>query len=96
MGWWNKLARDFMAKNKKQDDLSEKDKATARGEPYVKVVEVNIDPDNPGQGYFELDWNQLFIRQLLEAGYSGQSEEEIIDSWFTNLCRGIAEDVNNA
>lgn len=85
-----------MKSKQEKEALSEKDKATARGEPYVKVIEVNIDQENPGQGYFELDWNQLFIRQLLEAGYSGQNEEEIIDSWFTNLCRGIAEDVNNA
>jgi len=50
MGWWNKLAREFMKNKKEQDVLGEKEKATARGEPYVKVVEVNIDPDNPGQG----------------------------------------------
>lgn len=94
MGWWNKLTQKF--KKEEKESLTDKDKATARGEPYVKVVEVNIDPENPGQGYFELDWNQAFVKQLLEAGYSGQDEEEIIDSWFTNLCRGIAEDVNNA
>jgi len=96
MGWWNKLTQKLGINKKEQDVVTEKEKATARGEPFVKVVEVNIDPENPGQGYFELDWNQLFVKQLLEAGYSGMDEEEIIDSWFTNLCRGIAEDVNNA
>ena len=73
--------------------LQDKDKATARGEAYVRVLNVNFDPENPGDGYFELEWNQIFIKQLLEAGYSGKDEEEIIDSWFTNLCRNIAEDV---
>ena len=96
MGWWNKLTQKLKTTKKEQSILTEKEKATARGEPFVKVVEVDIDPENPGQGYFELDWNQLFVAQLLEAGYSGKDEEEIIDSWFTNLCRGIAEDVNNA
>ena len=96
MGWWNKLTQKLKTTKKEQSILTEKEKATARGEPFVKVVEVNIDPENPGQGYFELDWNQLFVAQLLEAVYSGKDEEEIIDSWFTNLCRGIAEDVNNA
>ena len=96
MGWWNKLTQKLKTTKKEQSILTEKEKATARGEPFVKVVEVNIDPENPGQGYFELDWNQLFVAQLLEAGYSVKDEEEIIDSWFTNLCRGIAEDVNNA
>lgn len=86
------LKKLFTSKDKKEI-LSEKDKATARGEPWVRVINVNFDPENPGDGYFELEWNQIFIRQLLEAGYSGQSEEEIVDSWFTNLCRNIAEEV---
>jgi hypothetical protein len=77
----------------KKDYVSEKDKATARGEAYVRVVNVNVDFENPADGYFELEWNQLFIRELLEAGYTGQSEEEIVDSWFTNLCRNIADEV---
>tara|TARA_B100000900_G_scaffold57693_1_gene43255 strand:- start:5110 stop:5391 length:282 start_codon:yes stop_codon:yes gene_type:complete len=79
----------------KKDALSNKDKATARGEPYVKVLNVNIDKNNPGDGYFELEWNQLFVKQLLEAGYSGTNEEEIVDAWFTTLCRTIAEDMEN-
>ena len=79
----------------KKDNLSKKDKATARGEPYVKVLNVNIDKNNPGDGYFELEWNQLFVKQLLEAGYSGMNEEEIVDAWFTTLCRTIAEDMEN-
>jgi hypothetical protein len=91
MGWWNKLVRD--KKKSESESLSEKDKATARGEPYVRVVNVNVDFDKPADGYFELEWNQIFIRQLLEAGYSGQSEEEIVDSWFTNLCRNIADEI---
>ena len=78
MGWWNKLTQKLKTTKKEQSILTEKEKATARGEPFVKVVEVNIDPENPGQGYFELDWNQLFVAQLLEAGYSGKDEEEII------------------
>lgn len=80
-------------KRSKKVILQDKDKATARGEAYVRVLNVNFDPENPGDGYFELEWNQIFIKQLLEAGYSGKDEEEIIDSWFTNLCRNIAEDV---
>lgn len=75
------------------ESLSSKDKATARGEPYVRVLSTNIDPDNPSDGYFELEWNEIFVRKLLDAGYSGQNEDEIVDSWFTGLCRQIAEEV---
>ena len=78
---------------KKQEQLNEKDMATARGESYVRVLNVNVDFENPADGYFELEWNQHFIRELLQAGYSGASEEEIVDAWFTNLCRNIADEV---
>lgn len=71
---------------------SEKDQATARGEPFVKVLDVNFNENNPGDGYFELEWNQIFIKRLMEAGYTGNTEEEIVDQWFTQLCRGIGED----
>lgn len=94
MGWWNKLVRDRIAAKQNAKLMSEKEKLTSKGMPFVRVVNVNLDEENPGDGYFELDWNHYFIKKLQEAGYSGSSEEEIIDSWFTNLCRGIAEDVS--
>tara|TARA_B100000768_G_scaffold181254_1_gene203543 strand:+ start:2396 stop:2659 length:264 start_codon:yes stop_codon:yes gene_type:complete len=77
----------------KKEGMSAKDKATAKGEPYVKVLEVKFDKDNPGDGYFELEWNNLFVKQLLEAGYTGDNEEEIVDLWFTTLCKQISEEV---
>ena len=87
MGWWNKLV-----KRKKAKEVSDKDKATAKGEPYVKVLEVKFDKEKPGDGYFELEWNNIFVKQLLEAGYSGADENEIVDAWFTGLCRTIADE----
>lgn len=90
---FDKIKKLFSRGSKTESELSEKDRATANNEPYVRVVTVNFDPSNPGNGYFELEWNQLFIQELLEAGYSGRTEEEIVDSWFTNLCRNIADEV---
>jgi hypothetical protein len=72
-------------------DVTTKEKATARNEPYVHVIKVNIDKNNPSDGYFELEWNQIFIRQLMDAGYSGDNEEAIIDQWFSALCSSVAE-----
>jgi len=87
MGWWNKLVRD-----KKKKGISAKDKATAMGEAYVKVLDVKFDKASPGDGFFELEWNKIFVEQLQEAGYSGADENEVVDAWFTGLCRTIAED----
>lgn len=79
---------------KTENIAKEKELATARGEPFVRVVEVQLDKTNPGDGYFELEWNNLFVRRLMEAGYSGATEEEIVDQWFTALCRNIADGDN--
>ena len=86
----NKIKQLF---TRKKAGMSDKDKATARGEAYVKVLEVNFDKENPGDGYFELEWNNIFVKQLLEAGYSGDNEEAIVDLWFTTLCKQISEDI---
>jgi hypothetical protein len=75
----------------KPNTIGEKEAASARGEPYVRVVDVNMDENNPGQGYFELDWNEEFVKKLVASGYSGGTQEEIVDAWFTALCRGVAE-----
>ena len=81
------------AKQLKDDILREKELATIENEAWVKVVTIDFaDPKNPKYGFFELDWNHLFIESLIEAGYSGSTDEEIIDQWFNDLCRGIIED----
>ena len=38
------------------------------------------------------DWNNEFIEQLLDAGYAGESNEEIVDLWFKDLARNVLED----
>ena len=55
--------------------------------PWVKVIEVHFDKDNPQRGYFELDWNDDFVGLLGEAGYAGDTPEAIVDLWFNDLCR---------
>tara|TARA_B110000114_G_C14729801_1_gene252750 strand:+ start:116 stop:391 length:276 start_codon:yes stop_codon:yes gene_type:complete len=85
-----KYLKEFFSSSSSDSGVTTKEKATARNEPYVNVVKVNIDKDNPSDGYFELEWNQVFIRQLMDAGYSGENEEAIIDQWFTALCSSVA------
>ena len=45
--------------------------------------------ENVSQGFFELDWNEQFVDMLIENGYTGTSPEETVNSWFTDVCRGI-------
>jgi hypothetical protein len=69
-----------------------KELATERGEPYVNVVAVELDPDNIGAGAFELDWNDKFLANLVRAGYQKQANEPehvIVDRWFQDICRNV-------
>lgn len=70
---------------------SAKELATKRGEPWVSVLQTNVNPDNPRNGFFEMDWNQLFIAQLIQHGYGFETdpEEEIVDRWFRDLATDI-------
>lgn len=80
---------------KEKTDLIEKIRQEKKNssEPWVDVINVNMeDKNDPSTGYLELDWNEAFVKQLVEAGYSGRTEEEIVDQWLNDLCRGIASD----
>ena len=52
-----------------------KELATERDEPWVEVISMDIDKDNPGNGAFELDWNDKFIFNLIRAGYQIKKED---------------------
>ena len=72
---------------------SDKELATERGEPYVAILSMDIDPENLHQGAFELDWNDKFVANLIRAGYQGKptdTDAEIVDRWWTQICRNVA------
>ena len=74
---------------------SEKDLATERGEPWVSVISVELDPENIGNGAFELDWNDKFIANLVRAGYQLKANEEesvIVDRWFQDVCKNVVSE----
>jgi len=66
-----------------------KEIATEKGEPWVSVLNVELDPDNIGSGAFELDWNDKFIANLSRAGYKGKTDNEMVDQWFQTVCKNI-------
>jgi len=63
--------------------------ADAKGEPWVSVINVELDPDNIGNGAFELDWNEKFITNLVRAGYKGKTDSDMVDQWFGEVCRNV-------
>ena len=69
--------------------LSPKDLATEKKEPWVGVLETHVNQENVRNGFFELDWNEYFVLQLRGAGYTGATDEEVVDKWFQELCRNV-------
>jgi hypothetical protein len=74
---------------KERAKKSEKDLATERGEPYVAILSMDVDPENIHQGAFELDWNEKFVANLIRAGYVGKTDADVVDQWFQNVCRHV-------
>jgi len=70
----------------------EKQEATKKGEPWVAVLDTQVNPENIRNGFFELDWNNEFIEQLLDAGYSGETNELIVDAWFKTIVYQMLEE----
>ena len=70
----------------------EKEEATKAGKAWVAVLDTQINPENIKNGFFELDWNNQFIEELLDAGYSGETNEAIVDSWFKSIVVQMLEE----
>lgn len=69
--------------------MSPKELATQRGEPWVQVIGLDLDPKNIGNGSIELDFNEIFVARLIKAGYRGKTDHQVVDQWFTDVCRNI-------
>jgi hypothetical protein len=74
--------------------LSPKDRATRKEEPYISVIDTKINPENIRNGFFELDWNEYFIKDLIMNGYGTEAdpEEEIVDRWFRDIVYQMLSD----
>ena len=69
-----------------------KEIATEKGEPWVDVLSMDVDPENLHQGAFELDWNDKFVANLIRAGYQMKPDDkdsDIVDRWFQAVCRNV-------
>lgn len=99
--FWNKIklsitgnreAKKYVNDSKLLTPAEAKAKATANKEPYIAVLQTHVNPDNVRNGFFELDWNEYFVLQLKQSGYQGTTEEDIVNQWFQELCKGIADE----
>ena len=71
-----------------------KEYATKKGEPWVSVLDVKLNDENVRNGFFELDWNEIFIKQLIAAGYGEEADpqEEVVDRWFRDIVYNMLDE----
>jgi len=71
----------------------EKECATLKNEPYITIIDDGFDLNLGINGvYFEFDWNDLWIDYLKLNGYDGDSDEAIVQSWFSSVCKQVVQD----
>lgn len=71
----------------------EKTLATAKNEPWVGIVDNGFDEAEGINGlYFELDWNDQWVAFLKKNGYGGSTDDQIVEQWFSDVCRSQAEE----
>lgn len=73
----------------KSKKKSAKDLATDRGEPYIEILKMDVNPNDINSGAFEFDWNDKFVANLVRAGYQGKTDADLVDQWFQNVCRNV-------
>lgn len=100
-----KWLKDITGISAKEKELEEKElavldktdpkaAATKRKQPWVNVLDMQVNEDNIRNGFFELDWNQYFIAELIENGYGEKAdpEEEIVDRWFRDIVYNMLQE----
>jgi hypothetical protein len=76
----------------KKVEKTAKEIATDKGESYVNIISMDVDPENISTGAFELDWNEKFVADLVRHGYmmnKNDTDADIVDRWFTAVCRNV-------
>jgi hypothetical protein len=91
---------DFLKKKKpvkaepktRSQQKSAKELATEKGEPYITILSMDVNPSDISAGSFELDWNEKFVADLVRHGYmmnKNDTDADIVDRWFTAVCRNV-------
>lgn len=89
----NKKTQIVVPVEKKAKPKKKQAKKTAKkSKPSVKIVNFDFDINDPKMGSIELDWNKEFIALLKKNNYVGNSDEDIVEKWLTDVCKNIANE----
>lgn len=81
-----KLNTGKITKNEFTKEIKTLDK-----EPYIHIINIDYNVKD-GIHAIEFDWNDYFIDELKENGYTGKTDEDLIDQWFVALSTLVASE----
>jgi hypothetical protein len=85
----SRLELDISTGRKTRDE-AHKAIADLRKEPWFAILRGEHKSNGDGsQLTFELDWNDHFVEGLVQNGWSGRTDDEIVDAWFSSTCREL-------
>lgn len=61
--------------------------------PYIRIVGEKFDPVNGLE--LEFDWNNEFVKLLRDTGYTGTSDESIVQKWLQVFAQDCADKVRD-
>lgn len=79
---------------KEQDLQARKDyvlRMKSSPEPWMELVAISADAR--GEIKIELDWNDAFVKQLRDNGFTGPDDETVMQRYVAVLARDVAEDM---
>lgn len=79
--------------NKISPNVYEKEMATLNKKPYFKILSGDVSFNGRDtQMTFELDWNTIFVEQLIADGWEGFTEDQVVNKWFEDSCSQMLQD----
>lgn len=82
------LLKQQVALGEINDFEYEKKVATVLNQPWIKVVDSSYTPEAGIDGFsFDLDYNRIFVQYLKEHGYTGLTDDEVVEEWFNDVSK---------
>lgn len=76
------------------EEKYERAKADLLGEPWVSMPRIHWNPSGKARAYFELEYNDHFLRTLRENGYEGE-DADVVNQWLNDTCASILAEIND-
>jgi hypothetical protein len=63
-------------------------RADVVGEPWVSMPRIHWNPAGKARAYFELEYNDHFLKQLRDNGYEGD-DAAVVNQWMNEICESV-------